>query len=152
MLNRTGWRTVWRMGELGADAFDFWVGVWDCEFEGGHAVNTVSREFDGKVLREQFAMEVPQVFLGTSVSVFHPHLHMWQQTWVDQGGAYWHFVGELVDGNPAFATPAPVDEPSLYKRMVFSDISTDSFQWRWESSPDGETWTENWAISYSRRS
>ena len=140
------------MDELGADAFEFWIGVWDCEFEGGHAVNNVSREFEGKVLRERFAMDVPQVWNGTSMSVFHPQLHVWQQTWVDQGGAYWHFVGDRVDGDPAFASPTPVDEPSLYKRMVFSDISADSFRWRWESSPDRETWTENWAISYTRRS
>ena len=136
---------------LGERGFDFWVGEWDCEFEGGHAVNTVSREFDAKVLREDFVMDSPQDWHGMSVSVFHPKLHVWQQTWVDQSGAYWHFVGRLVDGDPAFATPSPVDEPSLYKRMVFSDISTDSFQWRWESSADEQTWTENWAISYSRR-
>ncbi len=76
---------------------------------------------------------------------------MWQQTWVDQGGAYWHFVGDTVDGDPAFATPEPVDDPQLFKRMVFSDIATDSFDWRWESSPDRVTWTENWAIRYTRR-
>jgi hypothetical protein len=140
------------MVALGADAFDFWVGEWDCTFEGGHAVNTVTREFEGKVLVERFAMDTPQVWNGTSMSVFHPKLHIWQQTWADQGGSYWHFVGGLVDGNPAFATPTAVDDPSLYKRMVFSDIATDSFQWRWESSPDRETWTENWAISYARRS
>jgi hypothetical protein len=140
------------MSDLGADAFDFWVGTWDCEFEGGHAVNTVSKEFDGNVLREQFAMDAPQIWNGMSMSVFHAQLHIWQQTWVDDGGAYWHFVGGLVDGDPSFGTPAPVDEPSLYKRMVFFDISDDSFRWRWESSPDQETWIENWAISYTRRS
>ncbi len=140
------------MDELGPDAFDFWIGAWDCGFEGGHAVNTITRELDGKVLRERFAMDAPQVWNGTSVSVFHPRLHFWQQTWVDQGGAYWHFVGDLVDGDPAFATPGPVDEHQLFKRMVFANIAADSFDWRWESSPEGTTWTENWAISYTRRS
>jgi hypothetical protein len=140
------------MSELNAESFDFWIGAWDCEFEGGHAVNTIGRDFDGHVLREQFEMDRPQEYRGMSVSAFHPKLHIWQQTWVDQGGAYWHFVGDLVDGDPAFATPGPVDEPSLYKRMVFSDIGPGSFEWRWESSPDQATWTQNWAISYSRRS
>ena len=138
--------------QLGADAFDFWIGVWDCEFEGGHAVNTISRELDGKVLTERFAMDSPQEYHGLSHSVFHPQLGFWQQTWVDQGGAYWHFVGGLVDGNPSFGTPAPVDEPSLFKRMVFTDITDDALEWRWESSPDREEWTQNWAISYTRRS
>ena len=140
------------MGELGDDAFDFWAGVWDCEFDGGHAVNTIGREFDGKVIVERFAMDRPQVWNGTSMSVFHPQLHVWQQTWVDQGGAYWHFVGGTVEGDPSFLTPDRVDDHQLFKRMVFSDIADDSFHWRWESSPDGETWTENWAIDYTRRS
>ena len=136
---------------LTADSFDFWIGTWDCDFEGGHATNTVSRELGGKVITERFVMDEPQVWHGTSVSVFHPQLHIWQQTWVDQGGAYWHFVGELVDGAPAFATPGQVDDPQLFKRMVFSEIADDSFEWRWESSPDRSVWTENWAIHYTRR-
>lgn len=139
------------MEQLGAQAFDFWAGVWDCEFAGGHAVNTVTREFDDKVLRENFVIDAPQTWHGTSLSVFHQNLHIWQQTWVDQSGAYWHFVGQLVDGDPAFATPTAVDDPSLHKRMVFSDITADSFEWRWESSPDQRAWTQNWAISYTRR-
>jgi len=139
------------MSELGADAFDFWVGEWDCEFDGGHAINTITREYEGKVLTERFAMDRPQGWNGMSASVFHPQLHIWQQTWVDQGGAYWHFVGEVVDGDPAFATPTPVDDPSLFKRMVFSDITEIGFNWRWESSPDRDAWTQNWAIAYSRR-
>ncbi len=139
------------MESLDARAFDFWVGEWDCEFEGGHAVNTVTRELEGAVVHENFVMDTPRTWHGMSVSVFHPKLHVWQQTWVDQSGSYWHFVGRLVDGDPAFATPAPVDEPSLHKRMVFSAITPESFRWRWESSPDELTWTENWAISYTRR-
>jgi hypothetical protein len=139
------------MAVLGADAFDFWIGVWDCEFDDGHAVNTITREFGGRVLTERFVIDAPRAYEGMSVSVFHPKLHVWQQTWVDQGGAYWHFVGGLVDGDPSFGTPEAVDEPSLFKRMVFSDITTDTFLWRWESSPDREDWTVNWAISYARR-
>jgi hypothetical protein len=139
------------MASLGASAFDFWLGAWDCNFEGGHAVNTVTREFDDHVLVERFAMDTPRVWNGTSLSVFDPGLGLWRQTWVDDGGSYWHFVGTLVDGDPSFATPTPVDLDAVYKRMVFSDITRDSFHWRWESSPDGESWTVNWEIHYSRR-
>ena len=82
----------------------------------------------------------------------HPQLGLWRQTWVDDGGNYWHFVGGHVDGHPAFATPEPVDADQRYKRMVFSDITPDAFHWRWESSPDNAAWTVNWEIDYSRRS
>ncbi|NNE10751.1 MAG: hypothetical protein HKN41_00725 [Ilumatobacter sp.] len=140
------------MSELGADAFDFWIGEWDGDFEGGHAVNTISRDFDGHVVTERFVVDTPREWHGTSVSVYNGELDLWQQTWVDQSGNYWHFVGRLVDGDPAFATPERVDADQLFKRMVFSDIADDSFEWRWESSPDGDAWSQNWAISYRRRS
>lgn len=139
------------MAALGPDGFDFWLGEWDCEFDGGHATNSITRELGGAVIRERFAVDAPQDFSGMSVSVFHQHSERWFQTWVDQNGAYWHFEGSLVDGHPSFGTPGPVDAENAYKRMVFTDISDDALQWRWESSPDGRMWTVNWEIAYKRR-
>ncbi|MDJ0767236.1 MAG: hypothetical protein QNJ12_00525 [Ilumatobacter sp.] len=139
------------MSDLGADAFDFWLGEWDCVFDGGHAVNTITRGFDGKVLTERFEMDTPRRWSGTSHSVYQAELDLWRQTWVDCDGSYWHFVGSLVDGQPSFGTPERVDRDETFKRMVFTDIAPDSFHWRWESSPDGETWTVNWEIDYARR-
>lgn len=140
------------MATLGPDAFDFWLGEWDCDFDGGHATNSITREMAGHVVRERFSVDTPQRWNGTSMSVFHAHSGHWFQTWVDESGAYWHFVGSLVDGNPSFGTPTPVDAENVYKRMVFTDIADDSFHWRWESSPDADRWTVNWEIAYTRRS
>jgi hypothetical protein len=139
------------MDQLGAHAFDFWIGEWNCEFEGGSAINTVTREFQDNVVRERFVMESPQSWQGTSLSVYAARLDLWRQTWVDTDGSYWHFVGGLVEGNPCFATPEPVDFDPLYKRMIFSNITDAGFDWRWESSADQSTWTENWSIRYTRR-
>ena len=50
-----------------------------------------------------------------------------------------------------FATPGPADEDRTFKRMVFSDVTAEGFDWRWEASPDGEGWQERWAIRYARR-
>ena len=139
------------MDELGPAAFDFWIGEWDCAFEGGHAINTVTLELDGQVVQERFLADAPERWEGMSVSIHHVHSGEWRQTWVDQSGNYWHFVGALVDGNPSFGTPERVDGDNVYKRMVFTNISRDSFDWRWESSPDGLSWSVNWEIAYSRR-
>jgi len=139
------------MESLGSTAFDFWLGEWDCAFEGGHATNTITREFNDHVVTERFVAETPRAWRGTSWSVYDPALDLWRQTWVDEGGSYWHFVGTLVGGDPSFATPEPVDTDHVYKRMVFSDITADSFHWRWESSPDGTAWAVNWEIDYTRR-
>ena len=64
----------------------------------------------------------------------------WRQTWVDSNGSYWHFVGARAEEGTIFATPGPVDEDQMFKRMVFSDVERDAFHWRWESSPDGAAW------------
>ena len=136
---------------LGRDAFDFWIGTWDCAFDGGHAVNRVSRELGGRVIVERFEIDAPEPWSGRSVSVFHEPSQRWQQTWVDQDGSYWHFLGGLVDGSPSFGTPTPVDDPPLLKRMVFTDLADDAFHWRWESSADGAAWQVTWEIDYTRR-
>jgi len=139
------------MSELDGAAFDFWLGEWSCVFDGGTATNSITRGFADHVVTERFEVSTPQLWSGMSVSVYNPDLDLWRQTWVDQAGAYWHFVGGRVDGDPCFATPGPVDVDPLYKRMVFSNITDQGFHWRWESSPDNQTWTENWAIMYARK-
>jgi len=141
------------MSELGPDAFDFWLGEWDCAFEGGHAVNTITRVYGGKVIQENFVVDEPRSWKGMSVSV-HDDAVGWRQTWVDESGNYWAFVGGMVGDHPSFATPVPVDSDNVFKRMVFTDISPDGFHWRWESSPDGGDggeWSVNWEIAYTRR-
>lgn len=97
------------MSDPDASTFDFWLGEWDCTFDGGHAVNVVTREHRDNVIVERFAADVPRAFRGTSVSVFTDHDGSWRQTWVDDAGCYWAFEGGLVDGNPSFGTPVPVD-------------------------------------------
>jgi hypothetical protein len=127
------------MEELEVGSFDFWIGEWDCVFEGGHAINTVTRQFDDAVTMERFEMDAPHQWSGMSVSVYNADLNSWRQTWADAGGSYVHFIGGMVDGNPSFGAPEPVDVDPLYRRMVFTDISSGDFNWCWESSPTGSS-------------
>jgi len=137
---------------MDAIALDFWLGEWDCAWDGGHGTNSITRELDDAVLVERFAARAPEAFRGMSVSVFD-ELDGWRQTWVDSNGSYWHFVGStLDDGSVAFGTPTPVDAERVFKRMVFSNVEPNGFDWRWESSSTGDTWQERWAIRYARRS
>lgn len=135
---------------MGPDAFDFWLGHWDCVTEAGQAENQVTREYRGAAIVERFAILPPRDWSGMSVSVFSEN-DGWRQTWVDQDGNYWDFVGQMVDGNPSFATKGRVDGDNLFKRMIFSDIEEDSLFWRWESSPDGGEWTVNMTVAYTRK-
>jgi hypothetical protein len=131
-------------------ALDFWIGTWDCAWEGGRGTNRVARELDGRVVVERFEAHEPEPFRGMSLSVFDPAAG-WRQTWVDSNGSYWHFVGAATQDGFVFSTPEPVDDERLFKRMVFSAIRPTSFEWRWEASPDARSWTERWSIRYRRR-
>lgn len=134
-----------------ADDLDFWLGEWNCTWEGGSGRNTITREFGGAVVVERFEALEPEPWSGMSLSVFDPSTASWRQTWVDSNGSYWHFVGTLVGGDLAFATPDPVDADVTFKRMVFSGVTPDRFDWRWERSTGGELWEPSWAIAYRRR-
>jgi len=91
-------------------------------------------------------------FQGMSVSVSDPTRNIWKQTWVDNQGSYLDFEGTF-DGEKRifvrrFTTPEGME---MIQRMVFSNISEDSFMWDWESSTDeGSTWNLNWRVQYTR--
>lgn len=127
---------------MDAHALDFWLGEWHCAWDGGDGTNSISRELDDRVVVERFEARAPEAFRGMSLSVFDEDAG-WRQTWVDSSGSYWSFVGStLVDGSVVFATREPVDAERLYKRMVFSNVAADGFDWRWEASSDGADWQE----------
>jgi len=136
---------------MDAGALDFWLGQWDCTWDGGSGTNAITRELEGAIVVERFEALAPDRWSGMSVSAFDPADERWRQTWVDSNGSYWHFIGALVDGDLAFATHEPVDADAAFKRMVFSAVTPDGFDWRWERSPDGVAWEVRWAITYRRR-
>ena len=135
---------------MDAQALDFWLGEWDCTWDGGSGTNAITRDLGDAVIVERFEAIEPDRWSGMSVSVFDPS-GGWRQTWVDSNGSYWHFHGTLVDGDLAFATLGPVDADATFKRMVFSAVTPEGFDWRWERSPDGESWEPRWAIAYRRK-
>ena len=63
---------------------------------------------EGNVIVERFRVDTPRIFHGTSVSVFAEHDRSWRQTWVDDGGSYWAFVGGLVAAWLCESHPVPL--------------------------------------------
>ena len=131
------------MGELGATRSTSGSASGTATFEGGHA----SQHVDSRVRRQGADRAVrrwtlPRCWHGTSVSVFHPtapHLA------ADVGRSGRRLLAFRRPTRRRRPRRSPRRRrrrrPSLFKRMVFSDIAADSFSWRWESSPDLETWT-----------
>ena len=142
------------MSSISADptSLDFWVGEWTCTWEGGHGTNRITKEFDGHVVVERFESLEPERWTGFSVSV-HDERQGWRQTWVDSTGNYWALRGESHPEGFAFAVGELEDGREVIKRMVFSNIEADHFDWRWERSYDtGDTWELLWTIDYRRAS
>jgi len=137
-----------------ATEFDFWLGDWDLSWpDSGRGRNTITKEFDGCVIRENFTSLDSAPLRGMSVSVFNPNTGKWHQTWVDNQGSYLDFTGELAGGRMILTrTARPKDKPAFLQRMVWFDVAADSLKWNWERSDDGgKTWKVMWAISYRRR-
>lgn len=133
---------------------DFWLGEWDVTWgDDGRGTNRLSRILGGRVILEEFSGSSSRGSLeGRSFSVFDPERRVWRQTWVDDQGSYLDFVGDRDDGDFVFRRHAPELGPNAEQRMVFRDVTLDSFHWRWERSDDGwQTSEVVWAIDYRRR-
>lgn len=140
--------------------FDFWVGEWKVSWDEGDGktgagTNVIEKKLDGKVIHETFRVTEGRQkgFKGTSISVYQPRFDRWKQAWADNHGGYYDFLG-IIEGNKRiFQTDIFEldDGRKLTQRMVFYDITEDSFTWDWEASYDGgETWNLNWRIFYKR--
>ena len=125
-----------------SNQFDFWVGEWDCRWDGGHGSNVVTSELDGAVIFEQFDGRPGVALRGMSVSVYDAGEDLWRQTWVDSERGYIDLVGRFADGAMELTHKDT-------HRMRFTDIEDDTFVWHWERFE--ETWNEVWRINYSRR-
>lgn len=119
--------------------FDFWVGTWDCTWDGGRGTNTVTSECGGVVLVERFESAELQ---GRSVSVRSAADGLWRQAWADSNGTYLDFVGAPADGGMELRGDG--------RRMRWTDVAADRLTWLWEQQA-GDEWTTLWRIEYTRR-
>lgn len=139
--------------------FDFWLGEWQLTWPGNkegeiqHGANIIRRKMDGCVVEENFSGGESIPLRGMSVSIFSKRLGKWQQTWVDNQGAYLDFTGEFRDGQMILQREAVGPDGSrVLQRMVFKNIHSDEFDWTWEASKDGGTsWQVQWPIHYKRK-
>lgn len=136
-----------------ATQFDFWLGAWDLTSGGKPAgTNSITRELDGAVVMEHFVSNKEGGLRGISVSVFNANTGQWQQTWVDNQGAYLDFTGGFHDGKMILQRHASKAGQEFLQRMVWYNITPDSLDWSWQRSDDsGTTWKTLWPIHYRRK-
>ena len=141
-----------------AGQFDFWIGDWNLEWRDQkgeilHGSNSVRKILGSCVIEENFKDEAAPPFMGKSHSVYNNKISKWQQTWVDNQGGYLDFTGGFSDGKMILSRALiSKNGTKIRQRMVFFNISKDSFTWDWENSTDDEkTWNLLWRINYKRK-
>jgi len=136
-----------------ASQFDFWIGDWDLTWNDtvkGH--NTITKIMDGCTVHEQFS-DPANNGRGESWSVYNTAINKWQQTWVDNSGAYLALEGGMKDGNMELRLEKKDKVGNtVIMSMLFSNIAKNEFDWDWRSSADnGKTWKSQWKIHYKRK-
>lgn len=139
-----------------ASQFDFWVGKWQLDWKDPdgtikNGTNAVNKILGSCVIEENFTSG-DSTFFGKSVSVYNPAKKLWQQTWVDNSGAYLDFTGGMEGDKMILKRKAVTKKGTeVLQRMVFYGISNSEFYWDWEySSDEGKTWSLVWKIHYTR--
>lgn len=134
-----------------ASQFDFWVGKWEATWEGGGGTNTISKILNGCVIHEEFKANGEKPLIGISNSVYNSRKNNWQQTWVDNSGAYLDFTGKWENDKMILSRSLEKDGQVIFQRMVWYNITDKTFDWNWESSKDnGKSWQVNWKIAYKK--
>ncbi len=127
-------------------AFDFWIGTWDVTAVGQDqpsAVNRISREHGGCVLREDYSTSGG--YTGMSMSFYDSGRDIWHQTWMGGDGAALFIEGglnkqgEMVLSNrntPCYKDGMPIN------RITWTPHADGSVRQHWQASKDGgKTWT-----------
>lgn len=137
--------------------FDFWLGEWNLSWKDADGkdlsgTNKINKILDGCVIQENFET-ADGTFKGTSVSLYNQRLNKWQQTWVDNAGAYLDFTGEFSNDRMELSRDAKDKNGNPIKlRMIFYNITNNEFDWNWEKSDDnGSNWKVLWKIHYKRK-
>lgn len=144
---------------LDEHTFDFWLGKWNLTWTGPNGAiekgsNHIHTILDGKVIQENFeALTGSQKgFKGISISVYNSNAKTWRQTWMDNQSANINLMGKTDGDKRIFQTSEfEINGVKTTSRMVFYDITADSFVWDWEQSNDGgNSWSLAWRINYKR--
>lgn len=137
---------------------DFFLGRWNVAWsmsngQSGTARNEIVLENGGCVLREHF-VDTNGVIEGTGLYSWFAPASKWVFMWMDsQGISVMAMGGVPDDGSGAFAlTPQRGADPNRQYRMIFSDVTEETFTWKYQSRA-GETaaWEDETVSRYTRQ-
>ncbi len=131
--------------------FDFWIGDWDAKNPQGLTVGSSSIQLilGSCVIFENWSTPVSS---GKSFNIYDKNTKKWHQNWVDDKGAYTHYIGELVDGKMVYVADTMQNGKKTLAKMTFTKLSNGDVRQFGESSVDeGKTWTTTFEFVYVRK-
>lgn len=136
---------------------DFWIGRWRGEWDNpdgttGAGESHITRDaFGGRAVYQRFSAPGLK---GISTTAYLARSGLWRQVWVDDSGGFHTLTGGPGGKDSPYdfvltnTRPSPV-APIL--RMVWQDVTADSFIWRWQGRiSEAEDWADRWVIRYAR--
>jgi hypothetical protein len=134
--------------------FDFWVGEWQVtdRVSGEPAgMSRIEKLYGGCVLRENW---VSPGFQGGSLNTWWKGDRRWHQTWMDQAGAFRHFIGAMDNGRMVLVAEQPDPAQAgrtLQVRLTFTPNADGTVRQYSDISPDGgATWRPRYDFLYRR--
>jgi hypothetical protein len=131
--------------------FDFWIGEWDTKNPQGvpSGSSSIQLILGTCVIFENWASPVTT---GKSFNIFDVTDKKWHQTWVDDKGAFTHYIGEFKDGRMMLVNDSVVNGKKTLARMTFSKLPNGDVRQHGENSTDdGKTWTTTFDLTYSKK-
>ncbi|MDH3405238.1 MAG: DUF1579 domain-containing protein [Acidobacteriota bacterium] len=133
--------------------FDFWIGAWDVAGADGtpQGTNRIEPILGGCVLRESWAGAGGSE--GHSFNLFDRQTGRWHQTWVDNSGLLLVIEGGLdEDGAMVLSgTGKTRAGAALFHRITWTPLADGRVRQHWQTSTDGEAWSDAFLGFYSRQ-
>ena len=133
--------------------FDFWVGEWEVYDTKGDTLvghNHIKRIIKDCVIEENWTGSTG--FVGKSFNTYNSVDSTWNQVWVDQSGATYHFSGKYQDNVMALKGSFTGKQGTAFFKLTFyHHPKNNTVQQVWEMSQDNQaTWSTIFDGTYKR--
>ncbi|HJP86775.1 MAG TPA: hypothetical protein VJ852_12335 [Gemmatimonadaceae bacterium] len=132
--------------------FDFWIGSWDVQTEGGTHVgdSIIESASNGCAILENWTGA--RGGRGKSLNSYNAEQKQWQQYWIGSDGDVHEYRESKSDGTSLVFFMKRASTPQTIVRLTFTPIDKDTVRQHSELSEDGgQTWKTEYDFYYHRR-
>jgi len=132
--------------------FDFWIGDWVVTQADGKPAGTshVEKILAGCVVFENW-QSAASPYAGKSFNTWDPLTGIWNQVWVDTGGATIQFSGRRKGNVMGMTGSQNTAEGTLYFQMSYTLNDDGTVRQLWQQSTDRQQWKVIFDGIYRRR-